>query len=554
MTRDKLFRIATASLAAVGLLALAVGPVLAHPLGNFTINHYAGIRVEQARVDLDIVIDQAEIPTFTERQRIDTDGDGQVSDSEAEAERQVACNRLAPNLTMTADGGALALTVQGAGLSFPAGAGGLSTMRLVCEYAAPFNAALAGATEVRFADRSSPGRIGWREIVVRGDGVTLTGDPSAIGAADGGISHRLTTYPADLLSTPLAMTEATIVATPGGAPTAAAAPCIADAFPLAAEPRATTAGFGCEPAPAVGREAAGEPATQPVTQPAAQQAAAAVPGGVGGEIASLLQARDLTPPIVIVSLLSAMALGAAHAVTPGHGKTVMAAYLVGTRGTARHALALGLTVTLAHTIGVLLLALVVLSVSRVTPESFSHVAGIVSGILVVGIGGWLFVSQGLPAIRRRLHRAGPHDHDPDHGHDHDHEHEHDHDHDHSHGGIRHRHLPDDGTPLTWRSLFALGLFGGLVPSVNALIILLATLATGRAAYGLVLVVAFGAGMALVLGGVGLGLLYASRWMAGSPSTSALGGLVALAPAITSAIIVAVGILVTGQAIFASPVL
>ncbi|TMD25661.1 MAG: High-affinity nickel-transporter, partial [Chloroflexi bacterium] len=110
-------------------------------------------------------------------------------------------------------------------------------------------------------------------------------------------------------------------------------------------------------------------------------------GGVGGEIASLLQARDLTPPIVIVSLLTAMALGAAHALTPGHGKTVMAAYLVGTRGTPRHALALGLTVTLAHTIGVLLLALVVLSVSRVTPESFNHVTGIVSGVLVVGIGG-----------------------------------------------------------------------------------------------------------------------------------------------------------------------
>ncbi|TMD25662.1 MAG: ABC transporter permease, partial [Chloroflexi bacterium] len=114
---------------------------------------------------------------------------------------------------------------------------------------------------------------------------------------------------------------------------------------------------------------------------------------------------------------------------------------------------------------------------------------------------------------------------------------------HSHAGVSHRHLPDDGTPLTWRSLFALGLFGGLVPSVNALIILLATLATGRAAYGLVLVVAFGAGMALVLGGIGLGLLYANRWMARSPSSSALGGVLALAPAITSGIIVAVGLLV-----------
>src|SRR5439155_14765581 len=133
----RLAALPAAALAAIGILALMVGPVFAHPLGNFTINHYADIRIEPARVDLDVVIDQAEIPTFTERQRIDTDGDGQVSGSEAEAERQVACDRLAPSLTLTADGRPLALTVQAVGLSFPPGAGGLSTMRLVCEYAAP---------------------------------------------------------------------------------------------------------------------------------------------------------------------------------------------------------------------------------------------------------------------------------------------------------------------------------------------------------------------------------------------------------------------------------
>src|SRR2546422_3573067 len=123
--------ILASALTAIGLLAVTAVPVFAHPLGNFTINHYAGIRIEPAKVDLDVVIDQAEIPTFTERQRIDTDGDGQVSGAEMEAERQVACDRLASNLTLTAGGRPLALTVQAAGLSFPAGAGGLSTMRLV---------------------------------------------------------------------------------------------------------------------------------------------------------------------------------------------------------------------------------------------------------------------------------------------------------------------------------------------------------------------------------------------------------------------------------------
>ncbi|HTC86475.1 MAG TPA: hypothetical protein VK656_07205, partial [Candidatus Acidoferrum sp.] len=125
---------------------------------------------------------------------------------------------------------------------------------------------------------------------------------------------------------------------------------------------------------------------------------------------------------------------------------------------------------------------------------------------------------------------------------------------HSHGGVAHSHIPAAETPLTWRGLFALGLFGGLVPSINALIILLATVATGRAAYGLVLVIAFGAGMAIVLGGIGLGLVYASRLMERSPRSSIFNRVVAWAPAITAVVILVVGVYVTSQAILGAPVL
>lgn len=537
--------------AALALIVLLPASALAHPLGNFTINRYAGIRISTDRISLDVVIDRAEIPTFTERQRIDTDGDGQISDSETEAERQVACTSLASSLSLHVAGRPLSLSVEAAGLSFPQGAGGLSTMRLVCEYAAPLQASLIAGTTLYFADRSNAGRLGWREIVAIGDGVTLTGAATQ----DASLTRRLTVYPDDLLSSPLAMTELTVAATPGGPRLPAS--CIADAFALLGSPTSSTPGFGCEPAAGLGGLAAGEPAGQAAGQSAGRPAggtadlsavAGAVPGGVGNEISGLLQTSDLTPPIVIVSLLTAMTLGAAHALTPGHGKTVMAAYLVGSRGTARHAVALGLTVTIAHTVGVLLLAVVVLSVSRVTPEAFNHVAGIVSGLLVLCIGGWLFLRQGLPVIRARLTDAH---------HDHGHRPDHDHDHDagpHRHGGREHSHVPPAGGPLTWRSLFALGLFGGLVPSINALIILLATLATGRAAYGLVLVVAFGAGMAVVLGGTGLALVYAGRWIARSPATSQLGRVVGLAPAITSIVIIVVGVMVTWQAILGAPVL
>jgi nickel/cobalt exporter len=503
------------------------------------------------------------------------------------------------------NGAALSLTVKAAGLSFPEGAGGLSTMRVVCEYEAALPTALQSGTSIHYADGSNAGRIGWREVTAVGNGVSVSGPvpPTSV-------SNRLTSYPQDLLAVPLATSDVTIVASPGGSTSAAV--CIRDAFPLDATPGPATLGYGCSgttastggtvtPGGTDQGGTGGSSGTGSTTGSQGGQAsaiAAAVPGGVGKEIADLLQANDLTPPIVLISLVSAMALGAAHALTPGHGKTVMAAYLVGTKGTARHAVGLGLTVTVSHTIGVLVLAFIVLAVSRVTPESFNHVTGIVSGLLVVAIGGWLFIRQGLPLIRRavqarslaraheREHASGtthehahdlghdhppaaghthaqapaddhPHDQDHDHNHDHDHDHEHGHGHDtpgeHSHGGVRHSHPPADA-PLTWRSLFALGLFGGLVPSINALIILLATVATGRAAYGLVLVIAFGIGMAAVLGGIGLGLVYASRWMSRSPSSSAAGRLVAWAPALTSVVILAVGLYVTGQAVFGSPTL
>lgn len=572
-------RLLVAAAAAGALVVLVPAIALAHPLGNFTINHFAGIRVGATAVTLDVVIDRAEIPTFSERQRIDTDGDGQVSAAELEAERQAACGRLEGSLELTVAGARPALATEAAGISFPPGAGGLSTMRIVCEYRASFPAPLAVGTAIHFADTSDAGRIGWREIVLAGDGTTISG--SALGATS--VSDRLTHYPADLLAVPLAITEASFSAAPGGP--AATAPCIPDAFALTTAPTEGMPGFGCAAgaAPAAAGNAlaaTGSSGSSAVAGSAGSSVlastAAAVPGGVGADVAGLLQARDVTPPIFLFSILTAMALGAAHALTPGHGKTIMAAYLVGTRGTPRHALALGLTVTASHTLGVLLLAVVILSVSRITPESFNHVAGIASGLLVVAIGGWLFIRQGLPMIRARLGawraeraraaadavaHADVHAAAEAHAAAHAAGATHDHDHDgaplphgwHEHGGQGHTHLPADGATLTWRSLFALGLFGGLVPSINALIILLATLATGRAAFGIVLVVAFGAGMAIVLGGVGLGLVYASRRMAATTSIP-LQRVVAWAPALTAMIIVVVGLWVTSQAIWGSPVL
>jgi hypothetical protein len=118
-------RPALATAAAVALAIALPALALAHPLGNFTINHYAGIRVEPDRVVLDVVVDQAEIPTFQEKLRIDTDGDGSVSDAEAEVERVAACPVLAGSLALNVAGRGLDLVSVAAGLTFPPRAAGL---------------------------------------------------------------------------------------------------------------------------------------------------------------------------------------------------------------------------------------------------------------------------------------------------------------------------------------------------------------------------------------------------------------------------------------------
>jgi nickel/cobalt transporter (NicO) family protein len=537
-------RIRRAALGAVALLALLPAVALAHPLGNFTINHYAGIRVEPGRIVLDVVIDQAEIPTFQERQRIDTDGDGIVSPAEIEHERLTACSTLAPSLRLSVGADSIPLSPVAAGLTFPPGAAGLQTMRLACVYLAPLSATFAPNERITFEDASHAERIGWREITRQGSGVTL----GAGAPASTSVSNRLTLYPTSMLSQPLDVRSASFVASPGG-PTLA---------PFQ-DPDTT-------PLPG----AVDLDASQPLNVDHAGAAAAdvaGVPGGVGSDIAGLLQTQDLNPLILLGSIAVAMVLGAGHALTPGHGKTLMGAYLVGVRGTPIHAVTLGLSVTVSHTLGILALAGIVIAFRGVIPaETFNRIAPIASGLLVLGIGGWLLIGQ-LRARRRAAaavghgHPHGEHDeraHDHEHQHQHEHEHEHEREHaeadiaTHAHGGMRHSHAPRERAKLTWRSLFVLGLAGGIIPSTNALIILLSTIATGRAVYGLVLVVAFGLGMAVVLGGVGLTLVLARDRIERLPARPGLGRVLAYAPVAAGFVVFALGIYLTTQAVSSGP--
>ena len=531
---------------ALATLLLIPALVAAHPLGNFTINHYAGVRVEPDRVLLDVVIDQAEIAAFQARQAFDLDADGSVSDEEVEASRMGACDAQAMDLRLTADAVELQVRTVEAGLTFPPGVGGLSTMRLVCGYEAVLAGPIgADPTRIAFTDESYPNRLGWREIVAHGSGVTLAQVEGELRAES--LSARLTAYPPDLVALPLADLRLVVDATAGG-----------PELPPFDIPDAEPAGG------AVASEPPASASASPSAQPSAAASASpapplgAVPGGVGGGELPGIFRQDLTPLVLLLSLLTAAALGAGHALTPGHGKTLMAAYLVGTRGRPLHALGLGLSVSLSHTFGILVLAAIVVGASDVLPaDVVVRWAPLVAALSIAVIGGWMLVGE----LRRRRATPAPakttaHGHD-DHGHAHEHDADqgtgnHDHDLEHSHGGITHSHVPEPGSTITWRSLFALGLAGGLIPSTSALLILLGSIAAGRPAFGFVLVVAFGLGMAAVLSSIGLLFVAARTRLDRLPAGERLGRIRETVPLIAAVLVFAFGLLLTAQAIGAAP--
>jgi nickel/cobalt exporter len=354
--------------------------------------------------------------------------------------------------------------------------------------------------QASFSVNLSSDRLGWKEVVVLPvAGVALS--TSSVGEND--LSHELTAYPQDRLTSPLDVREARFSFQAGS-------------------PGFATATL---PAPAAARTRA-------------------VPAKSANGFARLVSHREMTPAFVAFSLLAAVAWGAAHALGPGHGKTIVAAYLVGERGTARHALILGITVTLTHTSTVVTLGLVTLYASRfVATQELYLWLSVASGLLVIAMGGLLFFSRLRPVLRGRVgvtlneSQARPGDHGHSHG---------------DHYGHNHAHSP---ARPGLRSLVALGISGGLLPCPTALVVMLAAIALDRISYGLVLIVAFSAGLAGVLTGIGLLLVYTRQIAGRSARMSALSRrfhipahLVAVIPLGSAAIIFVAGLILTSNAL------
>ncbi|MGW3313719.1 nickel/cobalt transporter [Streptomyces sp. NPDC001073] len=518
--------------AACGASPASAAP--AHPLGNFTVNYHTGLTLRPDRIDATVVVDRAEISTLQERALVDTDHDGTVTADEARVYATAACPALDRQLRVNTAGKEADWKTVSTGLTYVPGQAGLKTSRLTCTATA--RADLSHPADVTVRTDYDTRRIGWREMTVRGDGIRITGtDLPAVSPTD-----ELRHYPRDPAASPLNQHTARLHSRPGStASTASGTPPLPGTNWFTGLLNKTSAVFD-----------------------------------------SLVGARQLTLPIGLLALLLALVLGASHAVLPGHGKTIMASYLAGRRGTRRDAITVGTTVTLTHTAGVLVLGLALPAATHLAGETVLSWLGAASGVIVSGIGLWL-----LSTALRKKPRHGHH-----HGHDHHHHGHGDHSHHgHHHGPLLPRHRtprtpqvtnpsghttvatlttpPDTDTvapahhhhhtapsPTGRAGLIGMGIAGGLVPSPSALVVLLGAVALGRTAFGVLLVFAYGLGMAGTLTLVGLLLVrlrghLEERATHSSPRQHrAVRLLSRLGPAATALLVVAVGLGLTLHAV------
>ena len=454
-------RALTLLIAVVAVLALP-SVALAHPLGNYTINTGAGLHLQPGQVRVEYVVDMAEIPVAQLTATIDTNQDGTLSQAEGTVWARTFAPTLLPNLALQVNGTPVVLHVGAISMIFRPGQAGLPTARVVAQFHGTTDATGGSFTfaDGNYADRAT----GWREVTAVGEaGFVLNGATVPVASP----SNHLLSYPQDLLSSPLHVTTATGVLAPG-AGMAPAAPLTASSSP--------------------GRVTSARPLTD------------------AGPFAGLILRHGFG--LVLLAFLLAVAFGAWHAMLPGHGKTLMAAYMVGSDAKVRQAVAVGGAVAIMHTASVVGLGLLVLGLQQTfRPEALYPWLGLLSGLTALALGAYLLTSRLSAWSSARNAEAAV-----------DHDHEHDHDHDgalaHAHGGVPHSHMIPDGVPLTSRKgLFALALAGGIVPAPSALLVLLSAVSAHRTLYGLALILAFSLGLAAALILMGLGAITAREAVA-----------------------------------------
>ncbi len=421
----------------------------AHPLGNFTINHYAGVQVAQDGIGIDYVLDMAEIPAFQEINHLNINRNRKADSEKIVKYPSQKCDQVKSHLELLINQRSSVLSLVNSAVEFPPGVGGLSTLRLSCNFHG--SAQLIKANQlVEFEDRLYPQRLGWREITVNTTGVPIQGNFNS-----NSISNRLRDYPNDLLSSPLEQSRISFKLNPS---------VILSQQELTASVKLSNRSDNV------------------------------LTGRSNDVFTNLITQKNQNFFTILIALAIAFLWGGLHALSPGHGKTVVGAYLVGSRSNAKHAIFLGLVMTITHTSSIFALGLVTLGTTQfILTEQLYPWLSVLSGMMVTVIGLNLLIS-------RWQNNQVSHTHDHHHSHDGHHHHHHDH---------NHSHLPptNEGS-MKWSSLLALGISGGLLPCPSALVVLLSAIALGRIGFGLALVSAFSLGLAAVLTGIGLMLVYA----------------------------------------------
>ncbi|MFJ1747379.1 sulfite exporter TauE/SafE family protein [Streptomyces sp. NPDC088116] len=531
--------------AGAALALLPAQAAQAHPLGNFTVNQYDGLVVAPGRLRVDHVEDLAEIPAEQERNRIDTDGDDRPAPDELSAWARTRCDTAARDARLVVgDKGSVSVVAGSAKARIRPGQAGLRTLRVICE----LTAALPREEETRLsyqpADAASG--AGWREITARGDRMTLAGSD----VPRDSVSRRLTAYPGDLLSSPPDRRSAAFGLRPGGpalsgsesgesgSPTAGVLPRGADRWAQAltglVARHELTFGFA---ALALGASLLlGAMHALAPGHGKTMMAAAATAGGRS----SLRDVLALGASVTLTHTLGVFALGALIAAGSAAAPTVVS-WL---------GIASGTLVAIA---GALLLRRAWRQ--RQHPHGHSHghghdhahghahghstahgpAHGHTHGhredtelppeegrVLALATGGAAHRSEQAAGVVQSHGSAydGPpaqehgHHHDSDHGHTHDSDHGHTHDNDHGHTHNHgHTHTHDHGHTHTHlppapglRGIILLGFAGGLVPSPSAVVVLVGAAALGQAWFGFLLVLAYGAGLALTLTGAGFAVV------------------------------------------------
>jgi ABC-type nickel/cobalt efflux system permease component RcnA len=488
----------------------------AHPMGNFSVNHYSKISLERDGIRVSYIIDLAEIPTYQELQQ----GNVTANVSDPAVTRYVESRgvQFGRGLSLLLDGKPAPLHLLSSTVIFPPGAGGLPTMKMGFVYQAEYPPqADHSSARLQYTDDNYPGHAGWKEMIAVAPGATLVS--SSVPQSDR--SAALTNYPTDLLNSPpqglsasiqfhypVALANATNDQTGSSTPqqssrlssrpkrSAVEGPSVLStpqqSSRLSSRPKRSevegSAVRAHDPAPVPAPGAAAEPLHLQANQQATPRSA----------FTELITTRSMSFWFFITAGFIALGLGALHALEPGHGKTIVAAYLVGSRGTARHAFLLGLIVTASHTAGVFALGAITLYASRyIVPEQLYPWLGVFSGLTIAGLGGYMFLRRwsGLDL-----------------------------DHSHTSGQLHSHWFPSatreaapqpapTGKSVSLYQLFALGITGGIIPCPAALVVLLSAFALHRIGLGFFLIVAFSLGLAAVLIAFGMLMVYGRRFMA-----------------------------------------